>query len=97
MMHLREPVNHAKRDFSLSHDDGIGAVLLQHVDLDVGMRPCDDQQRRVDRPSLLGEFWDFLRHNKKWWLLPLLVMLLLIGVLIILAGTGAAPFIYTLF
>jgi hypothetical protein len=49
------------------------------------------------RPSLLGEFWDFLKHNKKWWLLPLLVTLLLIGVLIILGGTGAAPFIYTLF
>jgi hypothetical protein len=46
-------------------------------------------------PTLLGEFWQFLRHNKKWWLLPILIVLLLFGVLIFLSGTGAAPFIYT--
>lgn len=46
-------------------------------------------------PSLAAEFWEFLRHNKKWWLLPILIVLLLFGVLIFLAGTGAAPFIYT--
>ena len=46
-------------------------------------------------PSLLGEFWQFLRHNKKWWLLPILIVLLVFGVLIFLSGTGAAPFIYT--
>ena len=46
-------------------------------------------------PSLIGEFWEFLRHNKKWWLLPILLVLLLFGVLIVLSGTGAAPFIYT--
>jgi hypothetical protein len=46
-------------------------------------------------PSLLGEFWEFLCHNKKWWLLPILIVLLIFGVLIFLAGTGAAPFIYT--
>ncbi len=47
--------------------------------------------------SLLGEFWDFLRHNKKWWLLPILVVLLLFGVLLLMSGSAAAPFIYTLF
>lgn len=46
-------------------------------------------------PTLLGEFWEFLRHNKKWWLLPILIVLLVFGVLIFLSGTGAAPFIYT--
>ncbi|MCI0361475.1 MAG: DUF5989 family protein [Planctomycetaceae bacterium] len=46
-------------------------------------------------PSLLGEFWQFLRHNKKWWLLPILIVLLIFGLLIFLSGTGAAPFIYT--
>jgi len=49
------------------------------------------------RPSLVAEFWDFLKHNKKWWLLPIVVMLLLLGLLILLAGTSAAPFIYTIF
>lgn len=48
-------------------------------------------------PGLLREFTDFLRHNKKWWLLPILLVLLLLGALIALGGTAAAPFIYTLF
>jgi hypothetical protein len=49
------------------------------------------------RPSLVREFWDFLMTNKKWWLLPILVALLLLGLLAILGGTGLAPFIYTVF
>ena len=49
------------------------------------------------RTSLLVEFFHFLLHNKKWWLAPILVILFLVGVLIVLAGTGAAPFIYALF
>jgi hypothetical protein len=44
-----------------------------------------------------GELWAFLRHNKKWWLLPILLVLLIVGVLVFLGTTGAAPFIYTLF
>jgi hypothetical protein len=47
--------------------------------------------------SLLGEFWQFLGQNKKWWMLPILLVMLLLGVLIFLSGTAAAPFIYTLF
>lgn len=45
-------------------------------------------------PSLLREFWDFLRHNKKWWLLPIVIVLLIFGLLIWLGGTSVAPFIY---
>ena len=47
--------------------------------------------------GLLREFWEYLEQTKKWWLLPILVVLLLFGLLVLLAGTGAAPFIYTLF
>src|SRR5438876_148823 len=39
----------------------------------------------------------FPRYNKKWWLLPIMVVILLLGVLVFLGSTGAAPFIYTLF
>jgi hypothetical protein len=46
------------------------------------------------RTSLAAEFWDFLKHNKKWWLLPILVVLALIAILVALAASGAAPFIY---
>ena len=49
------------------------------------------------RSSFLRDYVDFLAHNKKWWMLPILLVLLLLGVLIILGGTGAAPFIYSLF
>jgi hypothetical protein len=47
--------------------------------------------------SLVGEFLAMLKENKKYWLIPILVILLLFGVLIILGSTAAAPFIYTLF
>lgn len=47
--------------------------------------------------SLVGELIDFLRDNKKWWLAPILIVMLLMGVLILLSGSAAAPFIYTLF
>lgn len=47
--------------------------------------------------GLVVEFVDFLKQNKKWWLLPIVVVMLLLGVLIFLSGTAATPFIYTLF
>ena len=50
-----------------------------------------------ERIGLAAEFWDFLKHNKKWWLLPILVVMLGIGILIALGSTAAAPFIYPLF
>jgi hypothetical protein len=48
-------------------------------------------------PGLGRELLDLLKHNKKWWLLPIIVALALVGILIALSATGAAPFIYTLF
>ena len=47
-------------------------------------------------PGLIAEFWDFLIHNKKWWLTPIVLVLLAMGVLVFLSGSAAAPFIYTL-
>jgi hypothetical protein len=47
--------------------------------------------------SLLQEFFEFIAENKKWWLIPILLVLGLLGVLVVLGTTGAAPFIYTLF
>jgi hypothetical protein len=47
--------------------------------------------------GLVGEFVGFLRANKKWWLAPIIVSILLLGLLVFLGGTAAAPFIYTLF
>jgi len=47
-------------------------------------------------PGLLIEFWDFLKYNKKWWLSPIILVLLLVGLLVFLSSSTAAPFIYTL-
>jgi hypothetical protein len=48
--------------------------------------------------ELLVELWDFLRHRKKLWLVPLVLLLVLLGGLIVLTETSAiAPFIYTVF
>ena len=49
------------------------------------------------KTSLVRDFFGFLGQNKKWWLLPLIVVLVGLGALAILGGTAAAPFIYTLF
>jgi hypothetical protein len=48
--------------------------------------------------SLLSELWAFMRVRKKWWLLPISLMLLLVGSLLVFAqGSALAPFIYTVF
>ena len=47
--------------------------------------------------TIVQEFLYFLKENKKWWLAPVVVALAVVGVLAVLASTGAAPFIYTLF
>lgn len=49
------------------------------------------------RHNLAVEFWGFLSENKKWWLLPIILVFALVGTLLMLGGTAAAPFIYTLF
>ena len=48
--------------------------------------------------GLLKEFWLFLRVRKKWWLLPIIIVMLLLGTLLVFAqGSALAPFIYTIF
>ncbi len=61
--------------------------------------PKDDFEALAQqkRQNIWGEFWSFLKHNKKWWLLPILLIMVLLGLLIFLSSTAAAPFIYPLF
>lgn len=61
--------------------------------------PSEDAERFAAQahepsPGLLREYWDFLRYNKKWWLTPILLVMLLLGLLIALSASGLAPFIY---
>jgi len=52
----------------------------------------------VGKLAILKEFWDFMKVRKKWWLAPIIILLILLGALIVLTeGSALAPFIYTLF
>ncbi len=59
-----------------------------------GFKKIASEQR--DR-GVLAELWDFLATRKRWWMIPIVAVLLLLGVLVMLSGTAAAPFVYTLF
>jgi hypothetical protein len=56
-----------------------------------------ESQATESELGVVAEFIAFLKYNKKWWLTPIIIVLLLIAIVAISAGTGAAPFIYTLF
>jgi hypothetical protein len=52
----------------------------------------------MSKLTVIGELWQFMKSNKKFWLAPIIIVLVLIGVLLAVAGSSAlAPFIYTLF
>lgn len=56
-----------------------------------------EKRKRARRGSLAGEFWGFLKANKKWWLLPIILVFLLLAALAVLSATGVAPIMYTIF
>jgi hypothetical protein len=56
------------------------------------------QKAGRDKPLSLGqEFWIFIKEEKKWWMVPILLVLGMLGLVAAFSSTGAAPFIYTLF
>lgn len=60
---------------------------------------ADEFARQSELPSasLVTQFWEFLRHSKKWWITPIVIVVLLVGIIVVLGSTAAAPFIYTIF
>lgn len=59
---------------------------------------ADFAQQAEEAPmGLVAEFVDFLLHNKKWWLIPIFLVMALLGTFVFLGGGAAAPFIYSLF
>ena len=56
-----------------------------------------EQAQQEKQAGIVKEFFLFLRYNKKYWMIPILVTLLALAVLVLLGGTAIAPFIYTLF
>jgi hypothetical protein len=52
----------------------------------------------MSQSSLIREFWMFMQQRKKFWLLPILIVMVLVGALLVFAqGSALAPFIYTIF
>jgi hypothetical protein len=60
-------------------------------------RSSFEQQAARKRQGLIGEYFLFLRQHRKWYLIPIVIALILLGALIFVAGTSVAPFIYTMF
>ena len=56
-----------------------------------------EQQAAQATPGLIRELVGFLRQSRKWWLVPVLLALVALGIFVVLAETAVAPFIYTLF
>ncbi len=56
-----------------------------------------EKQANQELTGLVSELFGLMSANRKWWLMPVIVFMLSAGALVLLAGSGAAPFIYTLF
>lgn len=70
-------------------------VDSQHTD----KQPTTEFERQASEADLglIAEFIDFLKHSKKWWLTPIILVLLLIGAFLLITSSVAAPFIYPFF
>ena len=55
------------------------------------------EARSGKNDNIVRELWGFMSDNKKWWLAPILLSMLAVGALAVFGGSGAAPFVYTLF
>ncbi|MEN8162013.1 MAG: DUF5989 family protein [Myxococcota bacterium] len=60
-------------------------------------RSMEERAQRARQGGPLGEFAYFLRRSRKWWMTPILVLLLMVGTLLVMAGTSVGPLIYALF
>ena len=47
--------------------------------------------------GVLAQMWGYIGESRKWWLIPIILMMLLLGIMFVIGGSGAAPFIYTIF
>lgn len=92
---MSDPANSPARDSRSPVEAQQAAELPTPADARLAREELESRMSSR-QPTLVEEFWQFLRFNKKWWLLPILVALLLLGTLVVLSGTALAPFIYPL-
>jgi hypothetical protein len=95
MMGVQKSAEHAASERDLQANQAGAAGVKAAERADAGARFQAEAKR--GRASLSREFLEFLAVNKKWWLAPIVLAVLLIGALVVLGGSAAAPFIYTLF
>lgn len=88
---------HERRTRRPPYRDAARAARLHSLGLLYSAFTDFQAQAADERTSLVREFIDFLGDNKKYWLAPIIVAILLLGLLVVLGGSAAAPFIYTLF
>ena len=69
----------------------------QHDGTQSGTSTAFEQQAQKRSSGVIAEMFHFIRNSKKFWLVPLIIVLLLVGVIVILGSTALAPFIYTIF
>ena len=62
-----------------------------------GPTPGSFESAARQRRGLLREYWEFLRFHRKWYLIPVVAALVVLGILVFAAGSSVAPFIYTMF
>lgn len=70
---------------------------MHKVPDDVSQKTEFEKLGEEEQLSLVQEFYYFVTENKKWWLIPILGVFAVVGLLLVLGSTGAAPFIYTIF
>ena len=70
---------------------------MHKVPDDVSQKNEFEKLGEEEQLSLIQEFYYFVTENKKWWLIPILGVFAVVGLLLVLGSTGAAPFIYTIF
>lgn len=89
------------------HQVRLAALLLHRLEFDpmqgestpsrADPRSELEQPKEAPPPGLIREFCEFLAHNKKWWLIPLMIIVLMIGLLATTMISPAAPLIYPFF
>ena len=72
-------------------------ALIRRIAESEEQKSTSPKSRAMRRRSFIAELFDFIMSNKAYFIAPVILVLLLVGALIILGGTKAAPFIYTLF
>ena len=66
--------------------------------MDSGQHHDQSEAECMTQHGIAREIWEFMKVRKKWWLLPIIIVLMLVGALMVFAqGSALAPFIYTIF